>query len=182
MIDLKVFAGARHSGTIEKGEYTVEINQMEWLSSAAGEMMLVATVSILLAHGGKKVVKDYFNLFNKNTKAAEISATRLADLVGACGLSETPSDARIFEGMKCKVKVGVDKNGFNTIERYMYWCAIDNDEVLKSNLVRFTKEIPSADAEVPTTNQEYLSNYVPEYVPVSNEVFEDSEEMGSEPF
>ena len=138
MFDLKAFAGAKHSGTIEKGEYFAVIDQMEWLSSAAGEMMLVATVSILLAHGSKKVVKDYFNLFNKNTQAADISASRLADLVGACGLKETPSDARAFVGMRCKVKVGID-NGYNTIERYMYWSPTDNNAVLMANLAKLAE-------------------------------------------
>lgn len=139
MFDLRVFAGAKHSGTIEKGEYSAVIDQIEWLSSAAGEMMLVATVSILLAHGGKKVVKDYFNLFNKNTQAAEISASRLADLVGACGLKETPSDARVFQGMRCWVKVGVDKNGYNTIDRFMYWNPTNNNAVLMANLAKLSE-------------------------------------------
>lgn len=181
MFDLKKFAGAKHSGTIEKGEYSAVIDQMEWLSSAAGEMMLVATVSILLAHGGKKVVKDYFNLFNKNTQAAEISASRLADFVGACGLKEPPSDARVFEGMKCKVKVGVDKNGYNTIDRYMYWDPQNNNEILKANLSRLCNEAPSADTEVRTTNQDDINNFVLE-VPFVNGAFEDSEGFGSEPF
>ena len=136
--DLSKFSGARHSGTIEKGEYSAVIDQMEWLESSAGEMMLVATLSIRLVHGGKKVVKDYFNLFNKNTQSAEISASKLADLVGACGLKETPSDARVFEGMECSVRVGVDGSGFNTIERYLYWKPIDNEAVLKANLSKLS--------------------------------------------
>ena len=149
MFDLKAFAGAKHSGTIEKGEYPAVIDKMEWVESSAGEMMLVATVSILLAHGGKKVVKDYFNLFNKNTQAAEISATRLADLVGACGLSETPSDARVFEGMKCWVKVGVDKNGYNDIDRFMYWKPTDNKAVLMANLSKLSEgDYPKSEEQI----------------------------------
>lgn len=182
MIDLKKFSGSKHTGSIDKGEYEAVVTKMEWAKSTVGEMMLVATISIILAHGGSKVVKDYFNLFNKNMKAAEIAASRLTDLCGACGLKEPPSDARVFEGMKCKVKVGVDKNGYNTIDRYMYWCPINNNEVLKSNLVRFSKEVASSDTDVPTTNQEYHNNYVSEYVPVVDEGFKDSNDLGSEPF
>ena len=182
MIDLKAFAGARHSGVIEKGEYEAVVEKMEWAKSESGDDMLIATLSILLAHGAKKKVREYFNLCNKNKQAVEISASRLADFVGACGLKEPPSDARVFEGMKCKVKVGVDKNGYNTIDRYMYWCPINNNEVLNSNLVRFSQEVPSANTEVPSTNQEYLNHYVPEYVPVVDEEFKDSNDFGSEPF
>ena len=181
MIDLKAFAGARHSGIIENGEYEAVVEKMEWAVSEGGDDMLIATLSILLAHAKKKV-RDYFNLRNKNKQAADISASRLADLVGACGLKEPPSDARVFEGMKCKVRVGVDKNGYNTIDRYMYWCPINNNEVFKSNLVRFSQEVPSANTEVPSTNQEYLNHYVPEYVPVVDEEFKDSNDFGSEPF
>lgn len=183
MFDLKKFAGAKHTGTIDKGEYTAVIDKMEWLESSAGEMMLVATISIILAHGGKKVVRDYFNLLNKAKQAAEISASRLTDLCGACGLKETPSDARVFEGMSCMVRVGIDKNGYNTIDRYIYWNRTNNDAVLKANLTRLSgEEVKSADTEVKTTNQEYLNNYVPEYVPVSDEEFKDSNDFGSEPF
>lgn len=138
--DLKTFSGAKHSGMIEKGEYTAMIEKMEWLKSEAGDYMLVATLSILLAHGGKKVIKDYFHLCNSNKQAAEISASRLADLTVACGLADTPSDARVYEGMKSRVKVGIDSKGFNTIERYMYWFPTDNTPVLNVNLARLALE------------------------------------------
>lgn len=137
--DLSKFSGAKHSGTIDKGEYLAVVDKMEWVASSAGEMMLVATISIILAHGGKKVVRDYFNLLNKTKQAAEISASRLADFVGACGLKETPSDARVFEGMKCWVKVGVDKNGYNVIDRFMYWNPTDNNAVLMANLSKLSE-------------------------------------------
>lgn len=182
MFDLKKFAGAKHSGTIEKGEYPAVIEKMEWVESSAGEMMLVATISIILAHGGKKIVRDYFNLFNKTKQAAEISASRLTDLCGACGLKEPPSDARGFEGMSCMVRVGVDKNGYNIIDRYMYWNPQNNNEILKANLSRLCNEAPSADTDVPATNLEYHNNYVSEYVPVVDEGFKDSNDLGSEPF
>ncbi|MDD6043302.1 MAG: hypothetical protein PUB87_06065 [Eubacteriaceae bacterium] len=84
--------------------------------------------------------------------------------------------------MSCMVRVGVDKNGYNIIDRYMYWNPQNNNEILKANLSRLCNEAPSADTEVKTTNQEYLNNYVPEYVPVSDEEFKDSNDFGSEPF
>ena len=180
--DLSKFSGAKHSGTIDKGEYLAVVDKMEWMASSAGEMMLVATISIILAHGGKKVVRDYFNLLNKTKQAAEISASRLADFVGACGLKEPPSDAQVFEGMRCRVKVGVDKNGFNTIERYIYWKPTNNNEVLRSNLVRLSKEVPSADTEVKTTNQDDLNDFVLEVPFFVNEAIDDSDGFGSEPF
>lgn len=166
--DLKAFAGARHSGAIEKGEYPAVIDKMEWTESTAGEMMLVATISILLAHGGKKVVKDYFNLFNKSKKAAEISASRLTDLCGACGLNEPPSEARTFEGMQLWVKVGVDNKGYNVIDRFMYWKPMDNTNLMKENLNRGNSETESS---TNTSTQrcsdledvyEYLETMVPE--------------------
>lgn len=181
MIDLKAFAGARHSGVIEKGEYEAVVEKMEWVVSESGDNMLIATLSILLAHGAKKKVREYFNLLNKNKTAADISASRLADLCGACGLKETPSDARVFEGMKCKVKVGVDKNGYNTIDRYMYWCPINNNEVLKANLVRYSKEVASVCTDVPTNNQNEMNDFVLE-VPFVNGAFDDSDGFGSETF
>ena len=182
MIDLKAFAGARHSGVIEKGEYEAVVEKMEWVVSESGDNMLIATLSILLSHGAKKKVRDYFNLLNKNKQAAEISASRLADLCGACGLKETPSDARVFEGMKCKVKVGVDKNGYNNIDRYLYWCPINNNAVLKANLSRLCNEATSSDTEVKTTNQNDMNDFVLEVPYIVNEVFEDSDGFGSEPF
>lgn len=182
MIDLKAFAGARHSGVIEKGEYEAVVEKMEWVVSESGDNMLIATLSILLAHGAKKKVREYFNLLNKNKQAAEISASRLADFVGACGLKEPPSDAQVFEGMRCRVKVGVDKNGFNTIERYIYWKPTNNNEVLRSNLVRLSKEVPSADTEVKTTNQDDLNDFVLEVPFFVNEAIDDSDGFGSEPF
>lgn len=167
MFDLKKFAGARHSGTIEKGEYPAIIDKMEWAESTAGEMMLVATISILIAHG-KKIIRDYFNLFNRNSMAAEISASRLADMTGACGLSEPPSDARVFEGMRLSVRVGVDNKGYNIIDKYVYWKPNDNAGVKNANLTRLCVETISSDCNsIPQISNaeddyEYLETIVPE--------------------
>ena len=143
--DLKKFAGAKHSGVIAKGEYPASVEKMEWLESSAGEMMLVATIAIVLAHGGKKAVKDYFNLYHENPQVAEIAASRLADFVGACGLKETPSDAEVFEGMQCWVRIGIDKNGYNTVDRYLYWKPMNNNAVLKANLAKQFDETDKED-------------------------------------
>lgn len=179
--DLTKFSGAKHSGAIDKGEYLAVVDKMEWLESSAGEMMLVATISIILAHGGKKVVRDYFNLLNKTKQAAEISASRLADLCGACGLKELPSDARIFEGMTCWVKVGIDNNGYNKIDKYMFWKPTDNNAVLKANLIRLSPEGPSMETAV-QTDLSFHNNYAPMHDEGNANDSEEPNEFGSEPF
>ena len=143
--DLKKFAGAKHSGVIAKGEYPASVEKMEWVMSESGANMLVATIAIIFAHGGKKAVKDYFNLYHENPQVAEIAASRLADFVGACGLKEPPSDARVFEGMQCWVRIGIDKNGYNTIERYLYWKPSNNNAVLRANLAKQSEDMGEED-------------------------------------
>lgn len=180
--DLKKLAGSKHYGTMAKGEYDVTVEKMEWKVSEAGDNMLVAILSIILAHGKKKVIRDYFNLFNKNAQAAEIASSRLSDFVTACGLKEAPSDARVFEGMQCKVRIGVDGQGLNTVERYVYWTPTNNNEVLKKNLERLSNESASTDYPDKTTGHEYLENYVDAFVPTSDTDSEEQSDFGSEPF
>ena len=47
--------------------------------------------------------------------------------------------------MQCWVRIGIDKNGYNTIERYLYWKPTNNNAVLRANLAKQSEDMSEED-------------------------------------